>query len=102
MAKYKLILSKLVSKDLDRIANYSTNSKFKIMRRRLKEVCRNLIEMPRMYPRLYYEKNSKTDFRKIVCENYIIIYKIQKNQITIIKIASEKENYLKPKLLEIY
>ena len=55
-----------------------------------------------MYPRLYYEKKTKTDFRKIVYQKYIIIYKIQKSQITILRMVTEKENYLKPKLLEIY
>lgn len=39
----------------------------------------NLKSMHWMYPRLYYEKKTKTDFRKITYGKYIIIYKIQKS-----------------------
>ncbi|MCI8352024.1 MAG: type II toxin-antitoxin system RelE/ParE family toxin [Clostridia bacterium] len=99
--KCKIIVSTLAKEDLIRISKYLSKSKFEKIKNYLKEKQYDLKSMPRMYPRIYYEKNTKTDFRKIVCENYIIIYKIQKNQITITKIVSEKENYLKPKLLEI-
>ena len=102
MAKYKIIITSQADEDLYRISMYLPNNKFKEFRKALKEKYINLNSMPWMYPRLYYEKNTKTDFRKIVYENYIIIYKIQKSQITILRIVSEKENYLKPKLLEIY
>lgn len=102
MEKYKLTISILVKDDLVRISNYLSRSKFKDVKKELLAKCRNLSIMPRMYPRLYYKKDTKTDYRKIIFEKHIIIYKIQKNQITILRIVSEKENYLKPKLLEIY
>ena len=100
--KCKIIVSTPAKEDLAKISRYLSKSKFARIKNYLKEKYINLKSMPRMYPRLYYEKNTKTDFRKIVCENYIVIYKIQKNQITILRIVSEKENYLKPRLLEIY
>ncbi len=102
MVKYKFIVSTPVREDLVRISKSSSKSKFRKLKKILKEKYENLSKMPRMYPRLYYEKNTEADYRKIVFEKYIIIYKIQKNQITILRIVSEKENYLKPKLLEIY
>ena len=102
MAKYKIIIANQADEDLYRISTYLPNNKFKEFRKALKGKYINLKSMPWMYPRLYYEKKTKTDFRKIVYQNYIIIYKIQKNQITILRIVSVKENYLKPKLLKIY
>ena len=57
----------------------------------------NIKVMPKLYQRIYYEKKTKTDYRRIVHRKYIIIYKIQKNQITILRIVSEKSNYLKSK-----
>ncbi len=102
MVKYRIIIANQADEDLFRMSNYLSNNKFKELRKVLKDKYRNIIKMPWMYPRLYYEKKTKTDFRKIVYQNYIIIYKIQKNQIIILRIVSEKENYLKPKLLEIY
>lgn len=88
--------------ELKRLSDRMSTNRLIKLREKILKTYINIQEMPWMYPRLYYEKNTKTDFRKIVCENYIIIYKIQKSQITILRIVSEKENYLKPKLLKIY
>lgn len=49
MAKYKLIISALAKEDL-------VNNKFKELRKVLKDKCKDIIKMPWMYPRLYYEK----------------------------------------------
>lgn len=102
MEKNKFIISTPAKEDLARISNYLSHTKLKKIKKEIREKYYNLNNMPRMYPRLYYEKNTESDYRKILIEKYIIIYKIQKNQITILRIVSEKENYLKPKLLEIY
>lgn len=100
--KYKVIVSDLAEYELKRLSDRMSTNRLIKLREKILKTYINIQEMPWMYPRLYYEKNTKTDFRKIVCENYIIIYKIQKSQITILRIVSEKENYLKPKLLKIY
>ncbi len=102
MEKYKIIIASQADEDLYRMSMYLPNNKFRDFRKALKEKYINLKSMPKMYLRLYYEKKTKTDFRKITYGKYIIIYKIQESQITILRIVSEKENYLKPKLLEIY
>lgn len=102
VSKYKVIISDLAEDELRQLSNRMSQNKMVKLREKILRIYCDLSKMPRMYPRLYYEKNTKTDFRKIVFEKYIIIYKIQKNQITILRIVSEKEDYLKPKLLEIY
>lgn len=99
---YEIIIAEQTHEDLARIREYMYEDKFEKFITKVYEKYDNLVYMPWMYPRLYYEKNTHSDYRKILLEKYIIIYKIQKNQITVIKIASEKEDYLKPKLLEIY
>lgn len=100
--KCKIIVSAQPKEDLLKIRIYLSKNKFRKIKEILAEKYQNISKMSRMYPRLYYEKNTESDYRKILFEKYIIIYKIQKNQITILRIVSEKENYLKPKLLEIY
>ena len=100
--KYKLMVSDLAEDELKRLSHRMSKNRLIKLREKILKTYINIQEMPWMYPRLYYEKKTKTDFRKIVYQNYIIIYKIQKNQITILRIVSVKENYLKPKLLEIY
>ncbi len=102
VSNYEVIIADQTHEDLARIRRNMNEDKFEKFITKLYEKYDNLMYMPWMYPRLYYEKKTKTDFRKIVYQNYIIIYKIQKNQIIILRIVSEKENYLKPKLLEIY
>lgn len=102
MASYKLIVSDRITEDLFRLSTYLSKSKFKDLRIKLKEKFRDINNMPKMYSRIYYDKKNKADFRKIIHEKYIIIYKIQKSQIIILRVVSEKENYLKPKLLKIY
>ena len=100
--KYKLIVSDLAEDELKRLSHRMSEKRLIKIREKILKTYINIQKMPWMYPRLYYEKITKTDFRKIVCENYIVIYKIQESQITILRIVSEKENYLKPKLLEIH
>lgn len=99
---YKIIISEKTHEDLARIRKYMDKNRFEEFIIKLYRKYDDLTYMPWRYPRLYYEVNTKSDFRKIVYEKYIIVYKIQKNQITITKIASEKENYLKSKLLGNY
>lgn len=58
--------------------------------------------MPMLYQRVYYDEKAKTDYRRMVHKKYIIIYKIQKNEVTILRIVSEKENYLRSKIFKSY
>ena len=50
--------------------------------------------MPRIHKTLYSFKDPKGEYRSIVSGKYIIIYKILNNQITILRVFSEKQNYL--------
>lgn len=50
-------------------------------------------EFPRIYPRLQLE-SLNGEYRKIVLNQYIIIYKIVSNQIRFLKIYPQKTNYI--------
>ncbi len=61
---------------------------------RLKEDIDNLDFMPRAHKTLYSYKDKEGEYRRIVSGKYIIIYQIIKNQIIILRIFSQKQNYL--------
>lgn len=100
MQIFKMRMSQYIVHDFKTIGKFlSERSKNKL----IKEInirFQNLKQMPKIYQRIYYEKSTDTDYRRIVHRKYIIIYKIQKNQITILRIVSEKENYLKSRYLK--
>lgn len=50
--------------------------------------------MPRIHRNLIYIKDINGEYRRIVSGKYIIIYKIIKNQIIILRIFNQKQNYL--------
>lgn len=97
---FNIIVSEDADEDLVRITStFLENSATKFSEMIFSKY-ENIGIMPKMYQRIYYEKNTHTDYRRVVCKKYIIIYKIQKNQITILRILSEKEDYLKSKYLK--
>lgn len=95
--KFRIIVSNKADKDLSKISKYLSESGMKKMTENLLFKYDNLRQMPHMYQRIYYDEKSKADYRRTVYKNYIITYKIQKNQITILRIVSEKRDYLKSK-----
>ena len=50
--------------------------------------------MPRIHKTIYYLKDPTGEYRRIVCEKYCIIYKIQENEIVVLRIFNQKQNYL--------
>ena len=50
--------------------------------------------MPRIHKTLISYKNEKGEYRRIVSGKYSIIYKILGNEITILRIFNQKENYI--------
>ena len=50
--------------------------------------------MPRIYKTLSYKKDIVGEYRRIVLGKYIIIYKIVEDEIIILRIFNQKQNYL--------
>lgn len=99
---FKLIVTDNADGDLAKAIGYLSDKNAQRFSEELFQKYENIKLMPKLYQRLYYEKKTKTDYRRIVHRKYIIIYKIHKNQITILRIVSEKENYLKSKLFKSF
>ena len=53
--------------------------------------------MPRIYKTLIYFKDRGGEYRRIVSGRYSIIYKIVKDEIIILRIFNQKQNYLNSK-----
>ena len=98
---FKLKISKFFVKDWKKYSQYMSLKYQNKMIKELNKKISNLRQMPKMYQRLYYEEKTHIDYRRCICENYIVIYKIEKNQITILRIISEKENYLQSKFFSL-
>lgn len=99
---YKLIISDDADEDLTKIINHLSSKNIKKFTEELLRKYENIRTMPKLYQRIYYEERTKEDYRRIVHKKYIITYKIYKNQITILRIVSEKENYLKSKFFKSF
>ena len=93
---YKVELTNDAKTDLDKISKYLEKygfNKNKIIQRINTDII-NLKYMPRIHKTLISCKNPNGEYRRIVSGKYIIIYKIIKNQIIILRIFSQKQNYL--------
>lgn len=97
---YKLKMSKDIVYDFDRIKKYMSEHMANQFIKELNMKFKILKQMPKLYQRLYYEKKTCTDYRRIVHKKYIVIYKIHNNQITILRIVSERENYLRSRFVK--
>lgn len=92
---YKIKLSKESKRDIRRLANYIEKYNYKTkLYKIIVDNIRNLTYMTRTHKTLYSFKDPKGEYRRIVSGKYIIIYKILNNQITILRVFSEKQNYL--------
>lgn len=54
-----------------------------------------LKKFPRIYQRLELKSLKNQEYRKIILNQYIVIYKITSNQISFLKIFPQKTNYIK-------
>ena len=97
MLTYKTIFSKKAKRDLIKIAkfmrNYNSN---KIIEKIYKDI-ENLEFMPRINKTLIYFKDKNGEYRRIISGKYIVIYKIVEDEIIILRIFNQKENYLNSK-----
>ena len=53
-----------------------------------------LKKFPRIYQKIEFKSLKNKEYRKIVLDQYIVIYKITSNQISFLKIFPQKTNYI--------
>ena len=73
--------------------NYNAN---KIIEKIYKDI-ENLEFMPRTHKTLIYFKDKSGEYRRMVSGKYSVIYKIVRDEIIILRIFNQKENYLNQK-----
>lgn len=95
--QYKVTCTDKFNKDLFLIRRRVNLKHYKRIKEKTNIAIKNLEFMPRMYKTLYYKKDPLGEYRRIIIEKYSIIYKIKDNEIVILRIFSEKQNYLNSK-----
>ena len=93
--RYHITYEKNTHKDFKKIKKFSTS---KIYYKRIIEEITNNIEklkyMPRIHKTLICIKDPNGEYRRMVSGKYSIIYKIVKDEIIILRVFNQKENYL--------
>ena len=92
---YHVIYEKSTHKDLKKIRKYAISKKY--YERIMQEISRsieNLKYMPRIHKTLICIKDTNGEYRRMLSGKYSIIYKIIKDEIIILRIFNQKENYL--------
>jgi len=81
-------------KDIKRLKKkYNFYHQEKLINRIEKDIM-NLVYMPRIHKTLIAAKDKNGDYRRIVSGKYSIIYKIAEDEIIILRIFNQRENYL--------
>ena len=94
MLIYKTIFSNKARRDLIRIAKFMENYNSNKIIERIYKSIDDLNYMPRIHKTLTYFKDKNGEYRRMLTGKYSIIYKIENNQIIILRIFNQKENYL--------
>lgn len=94
MLIYKTIFSNKAKRDLIKIAKFMKNYNSNKIIERIYKSIDNLNYMPRIHKTLIYFKDKNGEYRRMVSGKYSIIYKIVNNEIIILRIFNQKENYL--------
>ena len=98
MLTYKTILSQRARRDLMKISKYMKNyNSEKIIEKIYKDIDK-LYCMPRINKTLISSKDRQGEYRRKISGKYSIIYKINDNQIIILRIFNQKQNYLNSKM----
>lgn len=92
---YHVTYEKSTHKDLKKIRKFSITKTY--YERIMQEITRNIENlkyMPRTHKTLICIKDPNGEYRRMLSGKYSIIYKIEKNEIIILRIFNQKENYL--------
>lgn len=95
MSRYHVTYEKSTHKDLKKIKKYSISRTYyeKIMSEITRNI-ENLKYMPRIHKTLICIKDRNGEYRRMLSGKYSIIYKIVENEIIVLRIFNQKQNYL--------
>lgn len=99
--KYNLIFTPTAIKEINKIYNYisknlSVKSSANKLMRKIEQKVQELKYTPKMYQIIEIDKKLKLNYRKIVINNYVLLYTINENEKTvyIMHIYYASSNYL--------
>ena len=95
---YHLTYEKSTRKDLKKIRKFSISRRY--YERIMQEITSNIEKlkyMPRTHKSLICIKDPNGEYRRMISGKYSIIYKIIEDEIIILRIFNQKENYLNQK-----
>ncbi len=78
---------------LDELENISRTKHAEIMKT-IKSKEKILTQFPRIYQKVEFNDLQNGEYRRIVLDQYIVIYKIVSNKISFLKIYPQKTNYI--------
>jgi len=94
MLYYKIRIYPKAQKDIKRISKYMEEYNGDKIIRKIYNDIDNLLFMPRSHKTLIYFRDKEGEYRRMLSGKYSIIYKIVKDEIIILRIFNQKENYL--------
>ena len=94
MLCYKTRIYPSAQKDIKRISKYMEEYNGDKIIKKIYRNIDNLTFMPRSHKTLICFKDKKSEYRRIASGKYSIIYKIVKDEIIILRIFNQRENYL--------
>ena len=99
--KYKIILTDRAKYDLDDIYNYISKSLMaeraaENLMTRIQDSIMNLADMPEAFSIIEQYKQRDYQYRKLIVNNYLVIYRIDKEQemVYIVRVIYGGRNYL--------
>jgi addiction module RelE/StbE family toxin len=95
---YKIQISEKAERDLKDIVTYLSDSlKNKRAAKDFTSLYRKKINSlktnPQKFTYIQEEEKSDFDYRKIIIKNYLVIYKIEKEEVIILRIFHQKQKY---------
>lgn len=93
---YKVVFTQLALDDLEQIVFYiakdNSNAALKL-HDKIMETTNKLITFPMLGRLVLDEKIGNHKFRMLLCERYVLLYKVYDNDIVILRIAHESRYY---------
>ena len=91
---WNIIYTKKVYKDIARIKKFYKEYRYFKEISNIEKRLQILIYNPRIGKTLIFNKDINGEYRRLVIDNFIVIYKIEKNNVKILRIFNVRENYI--------
>lgn len=97
MLAYKIKIAQKAKQDIKNTIEYNGYYNIEKDINKIYKDIETLKFMPRINKTVYTLKDKNSEYRRLISGKYAIIYKIEKDQIIIIRIFNQKQNYLNSK-----